>query len=61
MPKYSVRYKSIEYYEKEYEASSFDEAVQKYYDDDRLFDRSPVDSDCELDEIVDEEGNVDYA
>ena len=61
MPKYSVRYKSIEYYEKEYEASSFDEAVQKYYEDDRLFDRSPVDSDCELDEIIDEEGNVDYA
>ena len=61
MPKYTVRFRSIEYYEKQYEASSFDEAVQKYYDDDRLFDSSPYDSDCELDEIVDEEGNVDYA
>ena len=61
MPKYIVRYESREYYEKEYEADSFDDAVAKYYEDDKLFDSSPYDSDMDIIEIENEEGLLDYA
>ena len=61
MPKYIVRYESREYYEKEYEADSFDDAVAKYYEDDKLFDSSPYDSDTDIIEIENEEGVLDYA
>ena len=61
MPKYIVRYESREYYEKEYEADSFDDAVAKYYEDDKLFDSSPYDSDMDIIEIENEEGVLDYA
>ena len=60
MPKYIVRYESREYYEKEYEADSFDDAVAKYYEDDNLFDSSPYDSDTDIIEIQKEEGFFDY-
>ena len=61
MPKYLIRYESREYYEKEYEADSFDDAVAKYYEDDKLFDSSPYDSDMDIIEIENEEGVLDYA
>ena len=61
MAKYIVRYASREYYEKEYEADSFDDAVAKYYKDDKLFDSSPYDSDMDIIEIENEEGVLDYA
>lgn len=43
MAKYVVQYSSVEYYEKVYEANSEDEAIQAYYDDDKLFESSPYD------------------
>lgn len=54
MAKYTVRYESREYYEKEYEANSFDEADTLFYSDDSLFEVTPYDSNVELIEIVDE-------
>lgn len=48
MPKYIVRYVCKEYYEKEYEASSHDEAERAYYMDDNLFNGTPYDSDIEM-------------
>lgn len=54
MAKYTVRYESREYYEKEYEANSFDEADTLFYSDDSLFEVRPYDSNVELIEIVDE-------
>jgi hypothetical protein len=56
MAKYIVRYESRDYYEKEYEANSFDEAETLFYADDKLFEGTPYNSDMELIEIVDEEG-----
>ena len=57
MAKYTVRYELREHYEKEYEADSFDEARRHFYADYGLFDGTPYDSDMELIEIVDEEGD----
>jgi len=48
MPKYIVRYVCKEYYEKEYEASSHDEAEQAYYMDSNIFNVKPYDSDIEI-------------
>lgn len=48
MSKYIVRYVCKEYYEKEYEASSHDEAERAYYMDDNLFNGTPYDSDIEM-------------
>jgi hypothetical protein len=56
MAKYTVRYESREYYEKTYEADSFDEADTMFYSDDKLFESSPYDSDVDLIEIVNEDG-----
>ena len=56
MAKFTVRYESREYYEKTYEADSFDEADTLFYADDKLFEGKPYNSDMELIEIVDEEG-----
>ena len=55
MAKYTVRYELREYYEKEYEASSLEDAQQMYWEDDKLFGGTPYDSDMELIEIVDED------
>lgn len=57
MAKYTVRYECREYYEKTYEADSFDEADTMFYSDDKLFESSPYDSDVDLIEIVDENGD----
>ena len=59
MAKYTVRYEFREYYEKTYEADSFDEAEKMYYMDDRLFESTPYESNMELIEIVDEDGGSD--
>ena len=59
MPKYLIRYESREYYEKEYEADSLDNAIAAYYDDDRLFGK-PYDSDTNIIEIETESGVVTY-
>ena len=56
MAKYTVRYECREYYEKTYEADSFDEADTMFYSDDKLFESSPYDSDVDLIEIVNEDG-----
>jgi hypothetical protein len=56
MAKFTVRYESTDYYQKTYEADSFDEAEKMYYMDDKLFESSPYDSNTELIEVVDEEG-----
>ena len=62
MPKYVVRFESREYYEKEYEADSFDEAVDRFYEDDKLFESHPYDSDISLIEVENEyEGCMTYA
>ena len=60
MPKYTVRYKSIEYYKKVYEADSIDDATEMYYNDDRLWDGTPYDSYMNILEIENEEGDVEY-
>lgn len=57
MAKYTVRYESREYYEKTYEANSFDEADTMFYSDDKLFEGKPYESDMDLIEIVDENGD----
>lgn len=57
MARYIVRYESTEYYQKTYEADSFDEATSMYFADGSLFDSSPYGSNTELIEIVDEEGD----
>lgn len=59
LAKYLVRYKSEEYYEKEYEADSFEEAERLYYEDDGLWESGPYDSDTSIIEIEDENGRVD--
>lgn len=48
MPKYVVRYESIDYYEKEYEASSYEDAEQMFHEDDKLFESTPHGSSIEL-------------
>ena len=57
MAKFTVRYESTEYYEKTYEADSFDEAEKMYYMDDKLFESTPYESNMELIEVVDESGD----
>ena len=57
MAKFTVRYESTEYYEKTYEADSFDEADTMFYADDKLFEVTPYDSNVELIEVVDENEN----
>lgn len=59
MPKYLVRYESREYYEKEFEADSFEEAERLFYEDDGIWETSPYDSDTSIIEIEDENGRVD--
>ena len=56
MAKYIVRYESRDYYEKMYEADSFDEAYNLFYADDKLFEGKPYNSEMELIEVVDEVG-----
>ncbi len=57
MAKYTVRYESRDYYEKMYEADSFDEAYNLFYADDKLFEGKPYNSEMELIEVVDENGD----
>lgn len=58
MAKYSVWYKSIEYYEKEYEADSPGAAEQMCWDDDKLWDRTPLDTELEITQIIEVRGNA---
>jgi hypothetical protein len=60
MPKFIVRYEAREYYEKAYEAESFEDALGQYYADGDLFSSSPYDSDTDVIEIEDENGKFDY-
>lgn len=61
MAKYIVRYESREYYEKEYEAESFDEAHDAFYADDRLWEGTPYDSETSLIEIENQyEGTLSF-
>lgn len=57
MAKFTVRYECREYYEKTYEADSFDDAETMFYSDDKLFDCTPLNSDVELVDVLDENGN----
>jgi hypothetical protein len=52
MPKFIVSFECVEYYEKEYEAASMDEAQEMYEGDENLFDATPLGTTTELVDIV---------
>ena len=51
MPKYLISYESIEYYQKEYEAASYEDAQALFESDDKLWESTPMGSSVELLEI----------
>ena len=60
MAKYMVRFQSIEYYEKEYEADSVDDAIQMYYNSDGWYWGTPYDTETAITEVEDENGVLSY-
>jgi hypothetical protein len=60
LPKYLVRYQSREFYEIAVEADSPEDAEERFWLEDKIWEGHPYDSDTSVIEIEDEDGVVTY-